>query len=274
MGQNIGSSVKPQKKTTPKPSKPRWPENILQDIQNVPLTLNEDQMAGLRHVISTLPQREQMIIRQYYEKYMSQKAISEMIGVTAPRIGEIKAKALQKLRHDARARRIEKIRLDCMCAKSRAEQIQILQQVTLDDSGFPLSAKLKLRNMKIHTLGDVMEAMDKTPSELLKLNKKHLTAIADKLVEHGVDCSEVYVKLKIHQPADIYNIWELGFSFRTFNILYRGGLRTVDQLERLIKNEPEKILQLRGLGEKSRADLISILERAGIDSSPLRDLQK
>ena len=279
------SSVKPQKKTTPKPSKPRWPENILQDIQNVPLTLNEDQMAGLRHVISTLPQREQMIIRQYYEKYMSQKAISEMIGVTDSCIGYNKAKAIQKLRHDARSdyiryglkgntRRIEKIRLDCMCAKSRAEQIQILQQVTLDDSGMPLFAKFKLRNMKIHTLGDVMEAMDKTPSELLNLNKKHLTAIADKLVEHGVDCSEVYVKLKIHQPADIYNIWELGFSFRTCNILYRGGLRTVDQLERLIKNEPEKILQLRGLGEKSRADLISTLERAGIDSSPIRNLRK
>ena len=88
------SSVKPQKKAAPKPSKPRWPENILKEIGDVPLTLNEDQMAGLRHVISTLSQREQMIIRQYYEKLMSQKAISEMIGVTDSCIGYTKAKAI------------------------------------------------------------------------------------------------------------------------------------------------------------------------------------
>ena len=52
------SPVKPQKKAVRNPSIPLWPENLLKEIGNVPLTLNEDQMAGLQYAISTLQKRE------------------------------------------------------------------------------------------------------------------------------------------------------------------------------------------------------------------------
>ena len=279
------SSVKPQKKAVPKPSKPEWPENILKEIGNVPLKLNEDQMAGLRHVITTLPKREQMIIRQHYEESMSQRAIGETMGVTASRIGQLKAAATRKLRNKTRAdyirygfqgnaKRKEKIKSDCMYAESRAEQIKILQQVTLDESGLPFSAKLRLKYMKIHTLGDAMDAMDKTPSELLNMEKSRLTAVVHKLAEYGVDCSDVYEKLNDDPPEKVKYIEELDVSCRLFNNLYRAGLRTVDQIERLIKHEPEKILQIKGLGKQTRAELLSKLEKVGIDISPIRNLRK
>ena len=74
-------------------------------------------------------------------------------------------------------------------------------------------------------------------------------------------------------PSQIY-IEELHVSCRLFINLYRAGLRTVDQIERLINYEPEKILQIKGLGKQTRAELLSKLEKAGVDISPIRNLRK
>lgn len=46
----------------------------------------------------------------------------------------------------------------------------------------------------------------------------------------------------------------------------------MEQLETLIREEPDKILQLRGLGEKTRAVFLSILDEAGIDTSAVKKL--
>ena len=56
------------------------------------------------------------------------------------------------------------------------------------------------------------------------------------------------------------------------SILTNAGLQTMDQVETLIREEPEKLLQLRGLGEKTRAELLFILDAAGIDTSSVKEL--
>ena len=183
------SPVKPQKKAVSKTSKPLWPENLLKEIGNVPLTLNEDQMEGLRYAISTLSKREQNVIRQYFEESLTHKEISDTAGVSTSRIGQLKMKALRRLRHSTRS---DLIRYG-----------------------------LHGRNPKTHESVAALAA-----SPLLK------------------------------------------------SILANAGLRTMEQVEALIREEPKKLLQLRGFGEKTRAEFLFILDAAGIDTSTIKGLLK
>ena len=277
------SSVKPQKKTVPKPSKPEWPENILKEIGSVPLKLNEDQMAGLYQAIHSLKEIEQDVIRKYFEEYLTQKEIGGMLSVSVSRVGHIKKYALCKLRYYTRAdliryglrgkeRRIVQIKSDCRNAKSRDEQMKLLKEVRLSESGLSSELHFRLEDMGWKTLGKLMEILETSPSRLVDIGHRYLIASVNILAEYGVDFSDVYEKFNNIQ-TQIY-IEELDFSCRLFNILHREGLRTLDQLERLIKHEPEKIMQIKGLGKQTRAELLSKLEKAGVDISPIRNLRK
>ena len=277
------SSLKPQKKAVPKPSKPEWPENILKEIGNVPLKLNEDQMDGLYQAIHSLKEIEQDVIRKYFEEYLTQKEIGGMLSVSVSRVGHIKKYALCKLRYYTRAdliryglrgkeRRIVQIKSDCRNAKSRDEQMKLLKEVRLSESGLSSEFYIMLENKGWKTLGSLMELLETSPSRLVDIGERWLIASVNILAEYGVDFSDVYEKFNI-DPSQIY-IEELHVSCRLFINLYRAGLRTVDQIESLIKHEPEKILQIKGLGKQTRAELLSKLEKAGVDISPIRNLRK
>ena len=181
------SPVKPQKKAVRNPSIPLWPENLLKEIGNVPLTLNEDQMAGLQYAISTLQKREQNVIRQYFEKSLTHKEIGEKAGVSTTRIGQLKMKALRKMRH--------------------------------------------------HTRSD--------------------------LIRYG---------LHGRNPKTNESVAAHAMSPLLQSILTKAGLQTMEQIETLIRDDPEKLLQLRGLGEKTRAELLFTLDVAGIDTSAVKEL--
>ena len=56
------------------------------------------------------------------------------------------------------------------------------------------------------------------------------------------------------------------------SILTKAGLQTMEQVAMLIRDDPEKLLQLRGLGEKTRAELLFTLDVAGIDTSAVKEL--
>ena len=179
--------MKPQKKAVRNPSIPLWPENLLKEIGDVPLTLNEDQMAGLQYAISTLQKREQNVIRQYFEKSLTHKEIGDTAGVSTTRIGQIKMKALRKMRH--------------------------------------------------HTRSD--------------------------LIRYG---------LHGRNPKTNESVAAHAMSPLLQSILTKAGLQTMEQIETLIRDDPEKLLQLRGLGEKTRAELLFTLDVAGIDTSAVKEL--
>ena len=183
------SPVKPQKKAVSKTSIPLWPENLLKEIGNVPLTLNEDQMEGLQYAISTLQKREQNVIRKYFDKSLTHKEIAEKTGVSTSRIGQLKMKALRKLRH--------------------------------------------------HTRSD--------------------------LIRYG---------LHGRNPETHESVAANAISPLLQSILTKAGLQTMEQIETLIRDDPEKLLQLRGLGEKTRAELLFLLDVAGIDTSSVKALLK
>ena len=179
------SPMKPQKKAVSKTSTPLWPENLLKEIGDVPLTLNEDQMAGLQYAISTLQKREQNVIRQYFEKSLTHKEIGDTAGVSTTRIGQLKMKALRKMRH--------------------------------------------------HTRSD--------------------------LIRYG---------LHGRNPKTNESVAAHAMSPLLQSILTKAGLQTMEQVAMLIRNDPEKLLQLRGLGEKTRAELLFTLDVAGIDTSAVK----
>ena len=275
--------MKPQKKAVPKPSKPEWPENILKEIGNVPLKLNEDQMDGLYQAIHSLKEIEQDVIRNYFEEYLTQNEISGMLSVSVSNVGYIKKNALHKLRHYTRSdlirfglrgkeTRIVQIKSDCRNAKSHDEQMKLLKEVRLSESGLSSEFYIMLENKGWKTLGSLMELLETSPSRLVDIGERWLIASVNILAEYGVDFSDVYEQFNI-DPSQIY-IEELDVSCRLFINLYRAGLRTVDQIERLINYEPEKILQIKGLGKQTRAELLSKLENAGVDISPIRNLRK
>lgn len=277
------SSLKPQKKAVTKPSKPEWPENILKEIGNVPLKLNEDQMDGLYQAIHSLKEIEQDVIRNYFEEYLTQNEISGMLSVSVSNVGYIKKNALHKLRHYTRSdlirfglrgkeTRIAQIKSDCRNAKSHDEQMKLLKEVRLSESGLSSEFYIMLENKGWKTLGSLMELLETSPSRLVDIGERWLIASVNILAEYGVDFSDVYEQFNI-DPSQIY-IEELDVSCRLFINLYRAGLRTVDQIESLIKHEPEKILQIKGLGKQTRAELLSKLENAGVDISPIRNLRK
>ena len=119
--------------------------------------------------------------------------------------------------------------------------MKLLKEVRLSESGLSSELHFRLEDMGWKTLGKLMEILETSPSRLVDIGHRYLIASVNILAEYGVDFSDVYEK---------------------FNI------------ESLIKHEPEKILQIKGLGKQTRAELLSKLENAGVDISPIRNLRK
>lgn len=68
---------------------PAAPETVLQ---------NEELLSVLTDAIASLKKNEQMVLSLYYQKGLKMKDIASVLGVSAPRVSQIHAKALQKLK--------------------------------------------------------------------------------------------------------------------------------------------------------------------------------
>lgn len=68
---------------------PAMPEQALQ---------SDELMAALTAAIASLKENEQMVLSLYYQKDLKMKDIAAVLGVSAPRVSQIHAKALQKLK--------------------------------------------------------------------------------------------------------------------------------------------------------------------------------
>jgi RNA polymerase sigma factor (sigma-70 family) len=64
---------------------------------------SESLREAMNTCVSQLTEREQKILKMYYEDGMSHEDIAKEMGLCAGRIGQIHAKALRKLRHPCRA---------------------------------------------------------------------------------------------------------------------------------------------------------------------------
>lgn len=115
-----------------------YPENLLTDI-GLELVfgkpeyspLNDDQMAGLAHALTTIREREQEMIRLRYEEKKTLQEIGDQYELSRERVRQIIAKGVRKLRHPSRTVYIrdgfDKVELaqKITCAEEMKKQLQV-----------------------------------------------------------------------------------------------------------------------------------------------------
>ena len=231
---------------------------------------------------------KQKILKLRYEDNKTYQEISEIFSLSRSRVGQINAKALSKLRHPSRLERIkygfvgqeqrkQQLIENCRNAKSRSEQIEILKTVSLAECGLPLRIDIRTEHYNISSLGGIMEIMDKDPSALAEIlcnDEECLADVFHKLGEYHVDCSKAKKAIGFDKRRKKEHISELVLSHRTWTSLKRFGIDSIEQLETLIRDDPESFLRIRGLNEKSREELLSKLEAEDIDVSAVKKLMK
>ncbi len=87
-------------------AKKPYPENIVSALglgavfgKEEYAPLNPDQLAGLEHVLGTLPAREREILDMRYRKGMTLQECGINTGISRQRVNQIEQRALKKLRH-------------------------------------------------------------------------------------------------------------------------------------------------------------------------------
>ena len=115
-----------------------YPENLLTDIglelifeKPEYTALNDDQMAGLEHALTTIREREQEIIRLRYEEKKTLQEIGDKYELSRERVRQIIAKGVRKLRHPSRTVYVrdgfDKVELaqKITCAEEMKKQLQV-----------------------------------------------------------------------------------------------------------------------------------------------------
>ena len=88
----------------PKGAETPWPYNLLDEVicDRWESVLNTDQEAGLEHALSTLTEREQQAIAEYFGNGGTLESTAKLWNVTKERARQIIEKAVRKLRHPMR----------------------------------------------------------------------------------------------------------------------------------------------------------------------------
>ena len=90
----------------------RWPENLIDDVFRLKWAELKESAEGerldetLSRLLETLTEREGIVIQKFYKEEKSLKELGDEFSVFYPEIYGILQKALNKLRHPSRSRRI------------------------------------------------------------------------------------------------------------------------------------------------------------------------
>lgn len=192
-----------------------YPYNLLACMGDMPKELDADRMHGLTHALSTLTEREQQLIQQYYEDGLTLEDCGKLHHVTRERIREILAKAVRKLCHPSRRRYITdgyaiasgelereyRGRLDAEYARLRAiydAKIAELQAAidnpvlppppvnpALEDMELSVRSYNVLKRARKDTLDDVAAMTVDELTHVRNLGRKSLQEIIEKVHAYG-----------------------------------------------------------------------------------------
>lgn len=222
-----------------------YPYNLLDDIFKEPFdhVVTEDEMNGLNKAISSLGEREQKMLRLYYEEEKTLAEAGKEFNLTRARSGQIIAKAVRKLRHPSRARQIlygdEGNELRMALLEKESELKQREYKLAMAEKAYLQKQEAERTKDEIKTEESEWAAYDTPP-----------------IVRYG--CSEAF--------------GDLDLSVRSQNCLLRYGANTVEKIIKLIKTPDEhhfhdsSLLYVRNLGRKSYDEIIGKVEKlTGID---------
>ena len=207
-----------------------YPYNLLEDIygERYEAILDEDLKAGLDYAISTLTERQQAMLKEYYENEKTYDEIAKEVGITRERIRQVIVKALRMLRHPSRMHYIKygyKIasgELSRQVEERYSEEIKRLEAVYSD--------KVSELRQKISELDD---------------NSKRLE------YKESVDFMR-----SLELP-----ITDLDLSVRSYNCLVRAGIETLYELCNYTYND---LIAVRNLGRKSTEEVIAKMKEYGL----------
>lgn len=217
----------------PKGAETPYPYNLLDEVirGRWESVLNTDQEVGLEHVLSTLTEREQQAIAEYFGNGGTLESTAKLFNLTRERVRQIIAKAVRKLRHPMRFKIIkygldgwnrrkaieqEDLMLDeqeAMLIHRRAiveqlieekqeklieEKQEIKREITIEDMDLSVRTYNCLLRARIRTLNDLMKyTKEKGYSGLCRirnLDRKSLSEIFRKMEElTGTDWYKVAV---------------------------------------------------------------------------------
>lgn len=168
----------------PKGAETPYPYNLLDEVirGRWESVLNTDQEAGLEYALSTLTEREQRAIAEYFGNGGTLESTAKLFNVTRERVRQIIAKAVRKLRHPMRFKIIkygldgwnrrkaieqEDLMLDeqeAMLIHRRAIVEQLLDEkverytgTTIEDMDLSFRTYNCLRRAGIRTLNDLLD---------------------------------------------------------------------------------------------------------------------
>jgi RNA polymerase sigma factor (sigma-70 family) len=294
------TTEKIEKKPSEKKPALLWPENLMQalvaettnaekegnkpeSVMELSEHLNDDQLEGVRFAISTLLEREQTVIHLRFEEQRRFREVGEALDISASRAQQICAKALRKLRHPSRFRFIQYGYQGVLSEKSKSngrddpirrvdyEHSRDLNDISVFACDLTERVASCLSRAGIQTLGELVGDLEKSPKILNKVHNLGticLIEVIEKLEEYGVDCTRFRIMFDFNEKYAV-RIEELDPTVRLFSILKRAGLDTVEKIRWKILRNPEDILKLRNMGSKSVLELTRILERVGVDCTPL-----
>jgi len=180
-------------------------------------------------VLSTLAEREQMVIKEKYYEDKTFEEIAKPYHVTRERIRQIESKALRKLRHPSR------------------KNILLNGKAVYD-------AEMELR--ELHSQNEL---------RIIELKKEEEKRIREELIKMRSEGGFENSPYADHpSPSDLMDvdICELELSVRSYNVLRRAGINTIGEITNLSYAD---LSRLRNMGRKSADEIATKLKELGLE---------
>lgn len=207
--------------------KEEYPRNLLLAIrggweQEEPTELTSDILAGIEYALSTLNEREQLVLCRRYKEQKTLREIGEEIGVKQERSRQIETAALRKLRYPRNMRFITKgvdgyIKERCKVEYERGYQVGYnagyQQGVDEASNGVSkagisvtiVSLPIEALDLSVRSFNALRRAGYVTVGDLLKVNEKEIIHIKNLGIKQRQEVAVSLYRYGISQTAwDIY----------------------------------------------------------------------
>lgn len=244
-----------------------WKERLLSDIfETSEVVVNENFDEAYEKVMKILDDKSQKVIELYYRQQMTLEDIGRQFDLTKSRIGQIRDKALQKMRYPSRARlfsekeylteeenalreRIEKRRKKLHWIASinnLIDEIEFKDDKNIFDFDLSDTTIKSLKSIGVYSTDDLYKLNFNLALERLG------NALSDE--EYLIMLAERERKTRDIRELSEIKIEELQLSVRSYNVLRRAGILTLQDLQERI--EEQDIYKVRNLGRRSYEEIM------------------
>jgi hypothetical protein len=222
---------------------------VLQDLISGKWSLKTSsyEQMNLDMALLSLKPREESVLRERFaigKDFKTLAKIGSSLGVTHTRVRDIEAKALRKLRHPSRSRRVKHI-----LARSLPERYQEMSEMIM-----PL---VLVNSLLTNMLAEINEGVSYAPVVI------RLKGQISKLAESEQELRKRLDKLeppKLDNSFLSKSVDDLEISVRAYNCLRNGGIHTTAEL--ITKSEGD-LLSISGFGKKSLREIKELLAGEG-----------